>query len=69
MVVLAVDVIGDGAADGDKFCARGDGQKPAPGDGEVQYLGQGDATFAAQQAVGRIEGDEAVQPSRRQESP
>ena len=61
VVVLAVDVIGDGAADGDKFCARGDGQEPAPGDGEVQYLGQGDAGLAAQQAVGRIEGDEAVQ--------
>ena len=63
VVVLAVDVVGNGAADGDVFGAGSDGQKEAARDGEVENLGESDAGFAAENAGLRIEADQAVQPS------
>ncbi len=38
LVVLAVDVVGDGAAEGDVLGARRDGQEEAARDGEVEDL-------------------------------
>ncbi len=63
VVVLAVDVVGNGTADGDVFCAGSDGQKEAARDGEIENLGESDAGFTAQDSGLRIEADEAVQPT------
>jgi len=38
LVILAVDVIGNGAAQRDVLCAGGDRQKESLGDGEVEDL-------------------------------
>jgi hypothetical protein len=61
MVVFAVYVIGDGAANGYEFGAWCDRQKPAAWYEDVEDFGQGYACFAAQKACFLVEGDEAVQ--------
>jgi hypothetical protein len=64
MVVLAVDVVGDRAADRDAARARSHGQEPSGGhDGVEKPLDRG-ARFAPHDAVHPIEGDEAVEPRR-----
>ena len=50
VVVFAVDVVGDGAAEGDVLGAGGDGEEEAAGDGEVEDLGEGDAGFGGEEA-------------------
>src|SRR5260221_3482035 len=63
VVVLAVHVIGDCAADGDVARARRDRQKPAAWYGEVKNLGKQNTGFTAQYTGCRIEGDEPVEPA------
>ena len=48
VVVFAVDVVGDGAAEGDVLGSWGDGEEPAAGDGEVEDLGERDAGFGGE---------------------
>ena len=60
LVVFAVDVVGDGTAEGDVFGAGGDGEEEAARDGEVEDLGEGDAGLGGEEAGLRVEGDEAV---------
>ncbi len=60
VVVLAVDVVGDGPAEGDVLCARGDREEEASRDGEVEDLGERDAGLSGEQAAFGIEGDQAV---------
>ncbi len=55
VVVLAVDVVGDGSAEGDVFGAGGDGEEEAAGDGEVEDLGEGDAGFGGEEAGRGVE--------------
>jgi len=43
------------------------GQEPAPRYPEFEDLGQGDTGLAAQQSGRGIEGDEAIQPARREQ--
>ena len=57
VVVLAVDVVGYGSAEGYVLCAGTDGQEEAAGDGEVEDLGEGDAGFGGEEAGGGVEGD------------
>ncbi len=61
MVVFAVYVVGDGAADGNEFGAGCDWQKPAERYEDVEDFRQGDACFAAQEACLLVEGDEALE--------
>ena len=61
VVVFAVYVVGDGAADGYEFGAGCDWQKPAAWYHDVEYFCQGYACFAAQEACLLVEGDEALQ--------
>ena len=61
VVVFAVYVVGDGAADGYEFGAGCDWQKPAAWYEDVEDFCQGDACFAAQEACFLVEGDEALQ--------
>jgi hypothetical protein len=61
VVVFAMNIVGDGAANGDEFSAWCDGQEPAARYEEVEDFGQGDACFAAQDACLPVEGDEALQ--------
>ena len=67
VVVFAVDVVGDCSAEGYVFCAGGDGEEEAAGDGEVEDLREGDAGFGGEEAGLGIEGDEAVHPGGEQE--
>src|SRR5512140_1069578 len=69
MVVLAMDVVGDGAAEGHVFRARRDGQEEAARQGEIDDLGEQHARLAAQDSARRVERDEVVEVARTQERP
>ena len=60
VVVLAVNVVGDGSAEGHILCSRRDGKKEAARNGEVEDLRQRDAGLGGEQAGLGIEGDQAV---------
>ena len=62
MVVLAVDVVGDGSADRDPSGTRHHRQEPAPRNDQREDLGQGHSGLAAEEAGGFVEADQAVQP-------
>src|SRR5207342_3199699 len=64
MVVLAVHVVGDRAADGDVAGARRDRHEPALRDHLFEDFAEQDTRFAAKFSRRRIEGDEAVQATR-----
>ena len=51
MMVLAVDVAGDGSPAGDEFCARGDREKPAPGHKNVQDFRKQSPGLAVQNSL------------------
>jgi hypothetical protein len=61
VVVLAMHVIGNGAAESHEFGAGGHWQKEAGGNGEFQHFCQADASLGFQQAAGPIEADKAVE--------
>ena len=61
VVVFAMYVVGDGAADGYELCAGCYWQKPAAWYEDIEDFGQRDACFAAQEACFLVEGDEALQ--------
>ncbi len=61
VVVFAVYVVGNGAANGDKFGAGRDGQEPAARHEQVEDFGQGYACFAAQESCLLVKGDEALE--------
>jgi hypothetical protein len=60
VVILAVDVVGNCAADGYIFGARCDRQEKSSGNRKVKDLLKGDASLAAEHAGGRIEMEEAI---------
>lgn len=64
VMVLAVDVIGDGAADGDKASPGGYGEKPASGYNKFEYLGKTDAGLATDHAEGWVKAQDAVEAAR-----
>jgi hypothetical protein len=68
VMVLAVNVVGDGAAHRDPFGAGDDRQEPPPGNDDVEDLRQRHARLTAQQP-GVLQGDEPVEPGRDEESP
>jgi hypothetical protein len=61
MMVLTMNIIGDGPAHGNELGARCDRQEPAARHHHIKYLRQGYASFAAQEACCCIEGDESPQ--------
>jgi hypothetical protein len=63
-MVLAMHVIGDGAAHGDEARSRRDRQEPAARHDQLEQLIERDAGFTAQHAAGLIEGDETVESAR-----
>src|SRR5690606_9790952 len=67
VVVLAVHVFGYRAADGHKLRAWCGGQKPATRYGELQYVRQRHAGFAAQQSALFVKGDEAIEQNHIQQ--
>lgn len=68
-MVLAVDIIGDGAANGDITGAGRDRKKPASRDTESEYFVQSYSGLAAQNATLLIERLKAVEAARIQEGP
>ena len=60
VVVLAVDVVGDGAAEGDVLGSGRDGQEESARHGEVEDLRERDARFGGEHAGRGIEVDQAV---------
>ena len=64
VVVLAVDVVGNGAADGGHLGARHDRQAPAARDHQALDVAQQDARLADQPAVALVESDQAVERGR-----
>ena len=61
VMVLTVDVVGDGSADGDEAGAGRDGKKPSFRKKYVDDVGEADAAFAAQHASRFVETEDAVQ--------
>ena len=68
VMVLAVDVIGDGSAERDVLGAGGDGEKPAAGDGEVEDLRKGDAGLGGEDAGVLVKGEQTVHAGGDQET-
>jgi hypothetical protein len=64
MMILAVHVVGDGAAERDEARSGRHRQKPAARNRQGQDLVEQDAGFAAQQPRLLIEGDEAIERTR-----
>ena len=64
MMVLAVDVVGDGAADGDELRARRHRQEPAARNATREDVGQQHAGLALEHAARRVERDEAIEAAR-----
>ena len=62
VMVLSVDVVGDGTADGHELCARHDRQCPSPGNEQSLNVSQQNAGFAMQQAGRIVKADEAIEP-------
>jgi hypothetical protein len=60
VVILTVNVVGNGSTDSYVFSARAHRQEPAAGHSEVKNLGQRHPGFAAQQAGLGIERDQAI---------
>jgi len=67
VVVLAMHVVGDRAADRDVARAGNDRKEPAARHGEVEDFGKQHAGLAAQDAGDGIETDETVQAARMQQ--
>src|SRR6185369_12954164 len=67
MVVLAVDVVGDGAADRHEPRARRDRKEEAARQREGRDFREQHARLAAQRRGGRIERDEAIEVARAQD--
>ena len=67
MMVLAVNVVGDRAANSHIFGARRDRKKEAARNGELEYLGQRNPGLAAEHSRLRIEVQQFVQSPRRKE--
>ena len=61
MMILAVNVVGDGAAERDEARSRRRRRKPAFWDDETQNFRKARARFRAQDARRGVEGDEAVE--------
>ena len=61
MMVLAVNVIGDGAAKRHETGSRRRWQEPAFGNGEAKDFGKADAGVGAQHALDRIEVNDAIE--------
>jgi hypothetical protein len=55
VMVFPMHIAGDGAADGNVFRARRDRQKPAPGDKNIQYVGEDNRRLEVEQTTGFIE--------------
>ena len=64
VVVLAVDVVGDGAADGDVLGARGDGEEEAERNGEVEDFRKQNTGFAPQDPRRGVEVEHVVHAAR-----
>ena len=60
VMVLTVDVVGDGSADGDEARAGRDRKKPSFREKYVDDVGEADAAFAAQHASRFVESEDAV---------
>lgn len=60
MVIATVDVVGDGAADGDEARRRRHGKKEAMRNGARQQVGKDSAGLAANGPAPRIERQDAV---------
>ena len=61
MMVLAMDVIRDGASDGHKACARCNGDKPPFGEEHPKNIGETDAAFAADHPCRFVEAEDSVE--------
>ena len=62
MMVLAVDVVGHGAAQGHEPGPGHDRREPAVGHGDADQGVEGQAGIGPQNACGRIEGVDAIEP-------
>src|SRR5580658_6490364 len=60
VMILAMNVVGDGSANGDVFRSRRYREKKAARDGEIQDFSQSYSRLAAQDTSCRIEGEQAV---------
>ena len=67
VVVFAVNVVGDGSADGHEIGSRHNRWKPPPGYGQGQNFRQQHAAFTSQDTFNRIKCDEAVEAARIQQ--
>lgn len=61
VMVLSMDIVGDGAADSDELSAGSNWQKPAFGEKYPDKVGEGDTALAAEDASGVIESEDAIQ--------
>jgi hypothetical protein len=61
VVVLAVDVVGNRSANGDKAGAGRDGKKPPSREKYLDDVGEVDSAFATQHARGLVEAENAVE--------
>src|SRR6478672_2659348 len=68
MMVLAVNVIGDGSADRDEFRAGRDRQEPSAANDQIEDFRQGDAGFALENSGRLIERQKMVHPASVQEN-
>ena len=66
VVVLAVDVGGDGAADGGEGGARAGRRHEAARHERLQQVAEGNARLATSSPVGRLEGQQPVEPLGQQ---
>jgi len=60
MMILAVDVVGDGSADGDESRAGRDRKKPSFREEYVDDIGEADSAFATEHASRFVESKDAV---------
>ena len=60
MMVLTVDVVGDGSADSDEASAGRDRKEPSFREKYVENVGEADAAFAAEHASRFVESEDAV---------
>jgi hypothetical protein len=67
VMVLAVNVVGDGAADRYPAGTGHDREKPAARHDEIEDLRQGDPRLASEQAAGLVQCDEPIQPPNVQQ--
>ena len=66
MMVLAVNIVGNRAANGHIFGPRRDREEKAAWNGKLEYLRQGNAGLAAEHPRLRIEVQQFIQASRRE---